>query len=235
MNEEDASNRNSLQRREDASRNEPPKERPEEPEDLLATLFRSGRVNAIMAWPILGVLGLVLLESVLDFDRLWILFVTTTGLIAVVPPIAHRDWRVMLPWEVLLFALAPVLVRGLFGGELGTFAYYLSIAGLALIVTVELHMFTRMRMTHWFAVAFVVMATLASAAAWAVVRWNADRLLGTEFLSTPGVTGEEANAMLMIEFVWVTLAGIVAGVLFDAYFKRRGRLLGRRLRRVIRR
>ncbi|MFO7927877.1 MAG: hypothetical protein ACQET5_03210 [Halobacteriota archaeon] len=208
---------------------------PAEPDDLLAALFRSGRANALIAWPFVGILGLVLVESVLDFDRLWILFVTTTGLIVVIPPIAYRDWRVMLPWEVLLLALAPVLVRGLFGGELGTFAYYLSIAGLALIVTVELHMFTRMRMTHWFAVVFVVMATLASAAAWAVIRWNADRLLGTEFLSTPGITGEEANAILMAEFVWVTLAGIAAGLLFDAYFKRRGRLLGRRLRRVIRR
>ncbi|TKR28385.1 hypothetical protein DM868_00790 [Natronomonas salsuginis] len=202
---------------------------------MLATLFRSGRANAMFAWPLVSVLGLVLVESFLDFDRLWILFVTTIGLIVVIPPIAYRDWRVMLPWEVLMLALAPVLVRGLFGGELGTFAYYLSVAGLALIVTVELHMFTRMRMTHWFAVVFVVMTTLASAAAWAVVRWNADRLLGTEFLSTPSVTGEEANAMLMTEFVWVTLAGIVAGVLFDAYFKRRGRLLGHRLRWVIQR
>ncbi|WP_170964401.1 hypothetical protein [Natronomonas salsuginis] len=210
-------------------------EPPDGPEDLLATLFRSGRANAMFAWPLVSVLGLVLVESFLDFDRLWILFVTTIGLIVVIPPIAYRDWRVMLPWEVLMLALAPVLVRGLFGGELGTFAYYLSVAGLALIVTVELHMFTRMRMTHWFAVVFVVMTTLASAAAWAVVRWNADRLLGTEFLSTPSVTGEEANAMLMTEFVWVTLAGIVAGVLFDAYFKRRGRLLGHRLRWVIQR
>lgn len=206
-----------------------------EPEDLLAKLFRSGRVNAVIAWPLVGVLGLVLAESLLDFDRLWVLFVTITGLIVLVPPVAYRDWRVMLPWEVLVLALAPILVRGLFGGELGTFAYYLSIAGLALLVTVELHMFTRMRMTHWFAAALVVMTTMASAAAWAVIRWNSDRLLGTEFLTTPGVSGDAANAALMIEFLWVALAGLAAGVLFDAYFKRRGRRLGRRLSRVMRR
>lgn len=203
------------------------------PEDLLAKLFRSGRVNAIIAWLLVGVLVLVFLESVLDVDLLWISFVAVTGLIVVLPPVAYRDWRVMLPWEVLTLALAPILVRGLFGGELGTFAYYVSIAGLALLITVELHMFTRMRMTHWFAVTFVVMATLASTAAWAVVRWNADRYLGTEFLSTPGMTPEEANAALMIEFLWVMLAGLVAGLIFDGYFKRRGRRLGRSLRRVI--
>ncbi len=218
---------------ENAQLNPPESEPLAEPEDLLAKLFRSGRGNALVSWLLVGVLGLVFIESVLDFDRLWILFVVVTGLIVLIPPIAYRDWRIMLPWEVLTLALLPILVRGLFGGELGTFAYYLSIAGLALIVTVELHMFTKVRMTHWFAVVFVVMTTLASAAAWAIIRWNSDRLLGTEFLSDAAMTSTEANAALMVEFIWVTVAGFVAGILFDAYFKRRGKRLGRRLRKVI--
>lgn len=208
---------------------------PKEPEDLLKKLFRSGRVNAIFSWLLVGVLAAVFFESLLDFDRLWILFVAVTGAIVLVPPVAFRDWRMMLPWEVLVLALLPILVRGLFGGELGTFAYYLSVAGLALIVTVELHTFTTVRMTHWFAVVFVTMTTMASVAGWSVVRWGADRTLETGFLSEPGMTPTEANAVLMTEFVWVTVAGLVAGVLFDAYFKRRGRKLGRRLHRVIRR
>ena len=208
---------------------------PTEPEDLLAALFQSGRVNAILSWTLVGILGLVLVESLVDFDRLWILFVAVTGAIVLVPPVAHRDWQVMLPWEVLVLALLPILVRGVFGGELGTFAYYLSVAGLALVVTVELHAFTTVRMTHWFAVVFVTMTTMASGAAWTVVRWNADRLLGTTFLSEPGMTQMEANAALSTEFVRIALAGLVAGVLFDAYFKRRGGPLARRLREVIRR
>lgn len=208
---------------------------PAEPEDLLAALFQSGRVNAILSWTLVGVLGLVLAESLVDFDRLWILFVAVTGVIVLVPPVAYRDWQMMLPWEVLVLALLPILVRGVFGGELGTFAYYLSVAGLALVVTVELHAFTTVRMTHWFAVVFVTMTTMASGAAWTVVRWNADRLLGTTFLSKPGMTQMEANAALSTEFVRIALAGLVAGVLFDAYFKRRGLRLGRRLREVIRR
>jgi hypothetical protein len=210
-----------------------PPDPPDEREDLLGTLFRSGRGNALLSWPLVGVLGLVFVESLLEVDRLWIPFVAVTGLIVLVPTIAYRDWRVMLPWEVLTLALLPILVRGLVGGNPGAFAYYLSIAGLALVVTVELHMFTRVRMTHWFAVVFVVMTTLASAAVWAVVRWGSDRVAGTEFLSDPTMTQSEANAVLMTEFLWVTAAGVVAGVLFDAYFKRRGRRLGRRLRLVI--
>ena len=208
---------------------------PGDPEDLLTALFQSGRANAIVSWTLVGVLGLVLVESLVDFDRLWILFVAVTGAIVLVPPVAYRDWQMMLPWEVLVLALLPILVRGVLGGELGIFAYYLSVAGLALIVTVELHVFTTVRMTHWFAVVFVTMTTMASGAAWTVVRWNADRLLGTTFLSKPGMTQMEANAALSTEFVRIALAGLVAGVLFDTYFKRRGWNFGRRLREVIRR
>ena len=136
---------------------------------------------------------------------------------------------------LLSVALLPIWVRALFGGELGTFGYYLSVAGLALIVTVELHMFTSVRLTRWFAVLLVVLTTLASGAAWAVLRWSADQRFGTSFLLESGVTQDAANEALMIEFLWITQAGLFAGVLFDAYFGGRGRQLRRRLGRVVRR
>lgn len=194
-------------------------------DDLLAQLFRSGRINALVSWALVGILLAVFIKSVLDFDRQWIVFVTATGAIVLLPPIAYRDWRVMLPWEVLVIALFPILVRGLFAGEVGTFATYFAVAGLALLVTVELHMFTTVRLTHWFAVVFVVMATMAVVAVWTILRWNMDTFLGTNFLTT--------NEALMLEWLYVTLAGLSAGVLFDSYFRRRGRLLRRAIRRVM--
>jgi hypothetical protein len=203
--------------------------------DALARLFKSGRTNAVIAWLLVGILAVVFVESVLDVDRLWTLFVTATAAIVLLPPVAHREWRMMLPWELLVVALAPVLVRALFGGELGTFGYYFSVAGLALLVAVELHMFTDLTLTHWFAVVLVVLTTMASVAAWSLVRWTFDQQFGTEFLLAPELSQEAANAALMEEFLWVTLAGLAAGVLFDAYFRGRGRTLRRRLRRVIRR
>lgn len=206
-----------------------------DPPDVLARLFRSGRTNAVISWLLVGILTTVLVESVLDVDRLWILFVTVTAGIVVIPPVAYRDWQMMLPWELLVVALLPILIRGLFGGELGTVGYYLSVAGLALLVTVELHMFTDLQLTHWFAVLLVVLTTLASAAAWSVVRWNIDQQFGTEFLLQPGVSQDAANAALMNEFMGVTLAGLIAGLLFDSYFRRRGRRLRDRLRQVVRR
>lgn len=199
----------------------------EEIDFILERLFRNSRTNAILSWLLIGVLVVGFVESVLDFDRQWMVFVAAVGIVVLIPPVAVRDWRAMLPWELLVLALLPILVRGLFGGTLGTFATYLSFAGLALIITAELHTFTGLRVTHWFAVVFVVMATMATVAVWTIFRWNADRFLGTTYLVD--------NETLMMEWIYVTLAGLVAGVLFDGYFRKRNSTLWRAIRRSVRR
>jgi len=196
-------------------------------EDRLARLFQSGRTNALVAWSMVAVLVGAFVESLLGADLLPMVLAAAITAVVVAPAAAARDPLVIPPWEVLGLALLPMLVRTLFGGELGTFATYLAIAAFALIVTVELQMLTTLRVTHWFAILFVVLTTMASAAAWTVVRWNADRVLGTEYLTT--------NEALMIEWLYVTLAGVVAGILFDAYFRRRGARLRRAIGRVVRR
>ncbi|MFW6318409.1 MAG: hypothetical protein ACOC06_08090 [Halorubrum sp.] len=196
-------------------------------EDRLARLIRDGRVNAVVAWAMLAVLVGVLAESALDADLLAGAIVVGLGAVVLAPTVAARDWRVMLPAELVGLALLPVLVRVVLGGELGTFATYVAIAAVALVITVDLHMFTSLRVTHWFAVVFVVLVTLATAGVWAVLRWTLDRTAGTEFLTT--------NDALMIEWMYVTLAGLAAGLLFDGYFRRRGLRLRRAIRRVVRR
>lgn len=196
-------------------------------EDALHRLFRDGRPNAVLAWLLVPLLTVAFVESALDLDYQWVLFVGFVGFIVLLPPLAYREWRVMLPWELLVIALFPILVRALVGGTVGTFASYLALAALALLVVVELHQFTALSVTHWFAVGIVVMTTLAAVAAWTIFRWNADRFLGTAYLVD--------NETLMLEWFSVTLAGVVAGVVFDGYFRRRDRLLWRALRRVVRR
>lgn len=196
-------------------------------EDRLARLVRDGRLNALVAWAMIAALAGVLVESALDYDPLSAAIVVGLGAVVLAPTVAARDWRAMLPAELVTLALLPVLVRAVFGGELGTFATYVAIAALALVVTVDLHMFTTLRVTHWFAVVFVVLATLATAAVWTVLRWNLDQRGGTAYLTT--------NDALMFEWMYVTLAGLAAGILFDGYFRRRGRRLRRVIRRVVRR
>ncbi|MFB6227978.1 MAG: hypothetical protein ABEH88_05255 [Halobacteriales archaeon] len=194
-------------------------------EDALEALFRDSHTNAVLAWVLVGILATVFVESALDVDYGWILFVGTVGVIVLIPLVAYRDWRVMLPWELLVLALLPILVRALFGGTVGTFATYLSLAAVALLVIVQLHTFTSLSVTSWFAVGLVVLTTLSAEAAWTIFRWNADNLLGTSFLLD--------NETLMIEWVYVTLAGLAAGVLFDGYFRRRDRWLWLAIHRAV--
>jgi len=203
--------------------------------DALARLLREGRLNAVVAWILVGALALVFIESVLDRDVGWIVFVVVTALIVLVPPVAARSWWAMLPWELLALALAPILTSGLAGGEVGTVGASLSVAGFALVVAVELRVFSSLRLTRWFAVVFVVCATLASAGTWAILRWTLDRWVGTTLLSNPNSSTAAANEALMIEFLWVTLAGLAAGLLFEAYLSRRDTQLRRRIEAVIRR
>lgn len=212
----------------DPGPDEPSTDETEPVEDRLARLIRDGRVNAFASWAMIAALAGVTVESALGFDLLSAAIAIGLGGVVLAPMAAARDWRAMLPAELVGLALLPVLVRALLGGELGTFATYVAIAALALVIAVDLHTFTTLRLTHWFAVAFVVMATLATAAVWTVLRWNLDQRVGTEYLTT--------NDALMIEWIYVTLAGLAAGLLFDGYFRRRrGLRLRRAIRRVMRR
>ncbi len=101
----------------------------------------------------------------------------------------------------------------------GRVTTYVAVAAAALILAVELDVFTPVRMTHTFAVLFVVVTTVATAGLWAEARWLSDTLLGTQVLldGRPEHVIEEA---LMWDFVAATVAGVVAGVCFEHYFRR---------------
>ena len=174
------------------------------------------RVNAGIGWALVAFIALVAVESTLDADFLWAGFAAFVAALALIPAISHRDWTVMLPWEVLLLAALPILGRALatlmFTSRVAT---YLSVAALALIVAVELHVFTKVEMTYWFAVLFVVVATIATAGAWAVVQWLSDVYFGTTFFYS-----EHSEHRLMWDFVAATVIGGMAGVVFEWYFRR---------------
>jgi hypothetical protein len=133
----------------------------------------------------------------------------------------------MLPWEMLALASIPVIGRAFLAGVTlggitltGRIATYLSVAAVALIVAVELDVFTPVKMTHGFAVFFVAIATIATAGIWAVVQWLSDQFLNTAFLldGRPEAVIEEA---LMWDFVAATVTGVLAGVVFEYYFRER--------------
>ena len=187
----------------------------------LASLLRRTWLNAIIGWVLTGVIVLTAIGNFLLGNVLWAGFATVVAGLAIAPAVARRDRYAMIPWEVFVLAALPLLGYT-FGVNVAfrDVATYLSVTALALIVAVELHMFTSVKMNYQFAVLFVVIATVAFAGIWAVVRWLADLYLGTELLLVPTLTEHEIEESLMWEFVASTVAGALGGVVFEGYIRR---------------
>ena len=185
-------------------------------------LLSGERGNAACSWALVGFLALAAVTSFVRNDLLWTGFALVVAALAVLPPVLLRNPTVMLPWEVTALTALPVLGRSFATVTLtGELATYFSVAAIALVVAVELHLFTPVRMTDSFALAFVLVATLGTAGLWAVVRWLSDLYLGTTFLLDPTVAEELIERRLMLEFVASTAAGVVAGLVFALYVRRR--------------
>lgn len=190
-----------------------------------ADLLTSGRVNAVLAWTLCSLFAVSAVEGMLTGDYVWGTFALFVGFMVALPAIAGRTPRRMPPWEVVLLAGLPVVGRAVATLQVtNTVATYLSLAALALLVAVNLHLFTPVEMSVGFAVLFVVVTTLAAAGVWAVVRWATDLYLGTELLLDPALTRDEVEEQLMWEFVGATAAGLLAGVVFEEYIRRRARV-----------
>lgn len=191
----------------------------------LAALLGNTQLNAAIGWLLLIGLALVGAESVLDGDWVWVVVSLTVVGLGILPPLRFANPRVMLPWEVLALGILPLFARGLFAGPIADVAAYLGVAAVALVIAVELEVFTPVRMTTWFAVFFVVVTTMAAAGIWAVLRWLSDVLLGTTMVypSPPPVSPaveQIALEALMWDFVAATVGGILAGFVFAMYFRR---------------
>ncbi|EJN59116.1 hypothetical protein [Halogranum rubrum] len=185
------------------------------------------QANAILGWLLVGFLTLVAGAELVERDLLWAGFTLAVVTLTIVPAVVYRDPLAMLPWEVIALASLPMLGRALVTGQqvggitlTGRVTTYFAVAAVALIIAVELDVFTPVKMNYSFAVLFVVIATTAAAGVWAIAQWLSDIYLGTNFLlGRPTTTSPETE--LMWDFVAATLAGIGAGLLFEFYFRRR--------------
>lgn len=197
----------------------------------LGDVLTDARPNAVAAWALIVVALVAAVGNAVAVAPLWAGFALVVIVLALVPPLKYRDPMAMLPWEVLLLATLPLLARVVveLAALRGDVVTYVAVAAIALVVAVELHLLTPVEMNERFAVGFVVTATMAAAGLWAVVRYGSDILLGTTLLLPPGGVdaSEEALAKaehdLMLEFVASFIAGIVAGALFEWYFRQKGR------------
>ncbi|AUX08480.1 hypothetical protein AArcSl_0837 [Halalkaliarchaeum desulfuricum] len=190
--------------------------------DRLGGTLLESRRNAALFWVLVGVLSVFVIERVaIAGDVRTAVLAAVLLVIALVPPVAFRDPTVTLPWELVGIACLPLVWEFLVGVPFRTDVVpYVAVAVVALFLAVELHAFTPVRMTHRFAIAFVTLSTMAAAAVYNVGQWLSDVLFGTAFL-LDGRDPDVVNAVVMIEFTYATVAGILAGVAFAFFFERR--------------
>lgn len=160
--------------------------------------------------------------SVLHVDVLWVAFGVTALSLYVLPIVVHKDPFKALPWEMTLLLAAPMLLHISAGSEqlnesltwwrdLTSLAFAFSLATIGFLLTVELQIFTSIRMNRPFAVFFVFMFTLAVAGFWQVGAFIGDKVWGTDYLGS--------NYEVMMDFVWTIVGGLAMGVVYYLYLR----------------
>jgi hypothetical protein len=174
--------------------------------------LRDARLNAVISWVITLVLALVAVASFL-FGSILIMGMAAVGVVvAAVPAAVHRSWTRTVPWPMLLLATLALAVGAFSPSFLGDAIFALAVAALAILLVVTLQLTTTVRMTPNFAIGFVMIATLATAGAWALGGAASARFFGTEFLET--------NDQLMFVFSAALLASLGSALAFRWYFGR---------------
>lgn len=168
------------------------------------------RRNAITGWVFVGVLVTVAVGRILNGALLDGGFSLLLAGVAAVPSVRTRDWTAMVPWPVLFGAALAVVARGL--GVVPELAGFLAISMLALLVVVELDLFTPVELGRRFAVSFAVMTAMAIEALWIIVQFYVDVWFGTEFLTT--------QTALQRDIVLLTVVGLAVGGIYYGYMTR---------------
>ncbi|MFC6766902.1 hypothetical protein [Natrinema soli] len=178
--------------------------------------------NAALAWLVTVVLAVLAVNHGLTDSYRWLAFTAFAVAIVLLPVAAFRDPLAMPPWELLVLLLLPVADATVLGESfLTSIATYLAVAAVALVACVEIDRFTAVRMNRAFAVALVVLTTLAVAGTWNVSQWLVDVTFETNYL-LDGRSQDAANRALMIDFAYAAIAGLLAGVVFSRYFRSYG-------------
>jgi len=172
-------------------------------------LFDDRRVNAAVAW--VATIA-ILLAAIGLFARgalLWAVFAVLVLAVVLLPPILTRDVTTTLPGELVTLVAFPVVLSAtdLFA-QTTPFA---TMAGLALLIVLVLDAFTSLEMVPRFAILFVVVTTMAFAGSWAMGEYAADLLLGTTFI--------DGQREMNVNLLTATLVGLIAGIVFAAYFR----------------
>jgi len=179
-------------------------------------------LEAELSWIASLVLFFATVFTVLKVDIMWAVFGVSAISLYVLPIVSKRDVFRALPWEMTLLLAAPLLLHISEGSQalsqgaawwddFTSMAFAFSLATIGFLLTVELEMYTSVRMNRPFAVFFVVMFTLGASGLWLVGEYVDDKVFGPNNLSS--------NYDAMMTLVWNLVGGIIMGFVYYLYFK----------------
>lgn len=179
-------------------------------------------IEAELSWVSSLLLFFSTVYSVLRLDVIWVVFGITAISLYILPIISTRNLYRALPWEITMLMSAPILLHISEGSRLLTnhvswwsevtsLALAFSLATIGFLLTVELRVYTSVRMNQPLSVFFVVMFTVAAAGFWQVGEFIGDQIYGTNHLGT--------NADVMNILVWTLVGGMIMGFVYDLYIR----------------
>lgn len=179
-------------------------------------------LEAQISWISSLVLFFATVYVVVKVDLLWAIFGLTALSLYVLPIVTMRDPFKALPWEMTMLLAAPMLLHISAGSrmmseqfawwdDLTSLAFAFSLSTIGFLLTVELSMYTSVRMNRAFSVFFVVMFTLSASGLWMMGEYISDGLFGT--------TNLVSNDSVMNDMLWIMIGGVLMGFMYAAYIR----------------
>jgi len=175
---------------------------------VLKSLVRDEEVNAVLGWATTSIIALAAIESYLTDAYLWGSLAVLTISVVALPAVVTSRLTAMVSWPIpFVAAVAMVLHAFEFSPDV---TGYVAIGTIALMLVVELDVYTEVELSRRFAVVFATMTTMSLQAVWIIAQYYSDQWLGTAFL--------RSQTELQWDIVYVTAVGIALGVLAEWYF-----------------
>jgi len=187
---------------------------------------RRQMIEAQLSWVTSLILFFSTVYVTLRLDFLWIAFGIVSLSLYVLPIVTTRDPFKAIPWEMTALVSSPILLHISEGSRalsenlawwdgLTALAFAFSLSTIGFLLTVELQMYTTVRMNGAFASFFVVMFTMAVSGFWQVGEYIGGLVTGNMLIDTNG----EAMGVL----IYASAGGIMIGFGYGAYLKVMGR------------
>ncbi|AFV24847.1 hypothetical protein Mpsy_2644 [Methanolobus psychrophilus R15] len=188
----------------------------------LGKILRDTSLNAFLGWAMVALLFLLGIVNFMDGRFAWSVLSFSVMFIITAPALLLRKISIMPSWYFIILAIMPIVgSTTAYHFFFTSIPVYFSVATIALLLVAEISWFTSVRMHYKFAILLVVATTLAMSGLWHLLHWLLDINLGTTFL-LDGRSQDAINAAVMHEFMYATVVGIVAGIIFGLYFRSAG-------------